>query len=168
MKDPTHYRRNLPHILEPDAPHFITCRTLGKRKLNELERDIVFKHCMAGHNFKFWLHAFVVMPTHLHLMLTPLRNQLGDSYTLAAITRGIKGASARRINQSNNVTGSLWQDESLDHVVRDKEYESTIFYIMENPVAAGLARTPDQYRWLWVNHEQPGEAVPHQFKKASD
>ncbi|MEO6119972.1 MAG: hypothetical protein ABIP12_04715, partial [Terriglobales bacterium] len=62
---------------------------------------------------------------------------------------------------------ALWQDESLDHFVRDEQYESTIFYIMENPVAAGLAKTPDQYRWLWVNDTQPGEAVPHQFKKAS-
>lgn len=120
---------------------------------------------MAGHNFKFWLHAFVVMPTHVHILFTPLRNDLGDSFTLAEITKGIKGASARRINQANNTSGSLWQDESLDSIVRDNEYDKTVFYIMENPVAAGLVNDPKHYRWLWVNDEQPGEAVPHRFMK---
>lgn len=119
---------------------------------------------MAGHNFKFWLHAFVVMPTHVHILLTPLRNESGDSYTLAEITRGIKGASARRVNQANHRTGSLWQDESLDRVVRDDAYESTILYIPGNPVAAFLVRHPKDYKWLWVNRAQPREAVPHKFQ----
>lgn len=61
--------------------------------------------------------------------------------------------------------GSLWQDESLDRVVRDNEYGSTVFYVIENPLAAGLAQRPDHYRWLWVNDAQPGEAVSHRFRK---
>jgi putative transposase len=161
---PHFYRRNLPHILEPDAPHFVTWKTLKNLRLKPVERDIVFDHCMKGHLFKFWLHAFVVMPTHVHIVFTPLRDEQGDPFTLAEIAKGIKGASARRINQRNNALGSLWQDESLDRVVRDNEYESTIFYIVENPVAAGLARVPRLYKWLWVNPAQPGEAVPHPFQ----
>jgi putative transposase len=165
VKDPYYYRRNLPHILEPDAPHFVTWNVVDGRRLSESDRDVVFRHCMAGHNFKFWLHAVVVMPTHVHVVFTPLRNDLGDSFTLAEITKGIKGASARRVNQSNGAEGSLWQDESLDRVVRNNEYGSTVFYIIENPIAAGLAKHPDHYRWLWVNDAQPGEAVPHRFRK---
>jgi putative transposase len=166
LPTPYFYRRNLPHILQPDAPHFVTWKTLEDRRLKPPERDIVFEHCMKGHLFKFWLHAFVVMPTHVHIVFTPLRAEHGEPYTLAEITRGIKGASSRRINQRNDASGSLWQDESLDRVVRDNEFEATVFYIMENPVAAGLASVPSQYKWLWVNPAQPGEAVPHHYRPA--
>jgi putative transposase len=111
------------------------------------------------------MHAFVVMPTHVHLVFTPLRDDLNDPFPLSKIMQGIKGTSARNVNLLLGQKGSLWQDESLDRVVRDNEYDSTVFYIIENPIAAGLARIPKQYRWLWVNDAQPGEAVPHHFQK---
>ncbi|HUQ49748.1 MAG TPA: transposase [Terriglobales bacterium] len=163
LKDPTHYRRNLPHILEPDAPHFVTFKTKEGFRLPEPARDIVFKHCLHDHNKRLYIHAFVIMPTHAHLLFTPLRDDFGDSYPLSKIMQGIKGTSARRVNLLLDQKGSLWQDESLDRVVRDNEYDKTVFYIIENPIAAGLAKVPDEYRWLWVNPAQPGEAVPHRY-----
>ncbi|HUS20263.1 MAG TPA: transposase [Terriglobales bacterium] len=159
------YRRNLPHILEPDAPHFVTFNTIGKFSLPEASRDTVFHHCLHDHLRRLFMHAFVVMPTHVHLLFTPLRDASGDSHSLAQIMQGIKGTSARNVNSLLGRKGSLWQDESLDRVVRDNEYEKTVFYIIENPIAARLARHPKDYRWLWVNDAQPGEAVPHRFRK---
>jgi REP element-mobilizing transposase RayT len=116
----------------------------------------VFEHCLAGNGKKFHLHSAVIMRNHVHLLLTPLRKKgTDDSFTLAEITKGIKGASSRRINQLLQKTGSIWQDESFDRVVRTEgEFESKMLYIMENPVAAGLVRSPHDYPWYWSESTQ--------------
>jgi putative transposase len=60
------------------------------------------------------LHSFVVMPNHVHVVLTPKR-------TLWEVTKWMKGASARRANLILNRTGTpFWQDESFDHWVRSQ------------------------------------------------
>ena len=55
------------------------------------------------------LHSFVVMPNHVHVLITPHR-------PLYEVTKWIKGVSARRANQLLGRTGRpFWQDESFDH-----------------------------------------------------
>ena len=64
--------------------------------------------------------------------------------------RRIKGVSARQINQLFGRRGSLWQDESFDRVLRsDEDVYKKGEYIAQNPVRAGLAQTPEDYKWLW-------------------
>ena len=47
-------------------------------------------------------------------------------------------------------TGRVWQDESFDHILRgDESLKKKIIYIMDNPVRAGLAARPGEYRWVW-------------------
>jgi putative transposase len=59
------------------------------------------------------IHAFVVMPNHVHLLLEPKTD-------LKQITRGIKGRSARACSRVLNQTGArFWQEESYDHWVRN-------------------------------------------------
>ena len=54
------------------------------------------------------LHAFVVMPNHVHLLITPME-------PLCEVTKWIKGASAREANRLLTRTGErFWQDESFD------------------------------------------------------
>ena len=91
---------------------------------------------------KFRLDAFVVMPNHLHLLFYPFVD-------LPLVIRSLKGASARRANQVLGRTGqSLWQQEWFDHWVRDaSEWERIVRYIERNPVRAGLANKPEDYRW---------------------
>jgi len=43
------------------------------------------------------MHSFVIMPTHAHLLFTPLRDEEGRPFMLAKITNGIKGASSHSI-----------------------------------------------------------------------
>ena len=88
------------------------------------------------------LHAFVVMPNHVHLLLTP-------AIPLSQITKSLKGITAKRANLALGLTGiPFWQEESYDHTVRDgREFERIRRYIESNPVRAGLARGPDEYRW---------------------
>src|SRR5438045_3702103 len=93
------YRRNLPHIQRSDAPHFITFKTRNNFQLVPDARDLAFKHCLHDNGTKLRMIAFVVMPNHIHLIFTPLRDNLGESYTLAEIMSGIKGASAHSVNK---------------------------------------------------------------------
>jgi hypothetical protein len=67
------------------------------------------------------------------------------------IMQSIKSESAHRINRHLGRKGPVWQDESFDHVLRHAEsIERAVEYLMENPVAAGLAAGPHEYRWFWA------------------
>lgn len=90
----------------------------------------------------FDMHAFVVMPNHVHLLITP-------KIPLPRIMEGLKGASARKANLILSRTGQhFWQDESFDRWVRDaKEFERVREYIERNPVSAGLVASAKQWRW---------------------
>jgi hypothetical protein len=87
----------------------------------------------------------------LHVILTPLidpKRRLIVS--LIEIMRSIKGASAREINQRLHRQGSVWQEESFDHVLRSFEnLDAKIDYLLQNPVRAGLVQEWQMYRWVW-------------------
>jgi len=104
---------------------------------------IVYNDQRLGH---YALHAFVVLPNHVHLLVTPL-------VSLAKLTRSLKGITAKRANLILSLTGTpFWQDESYDHVVRNRDQFSRIRrYIELNPVRAGLVREPEEYRWSSAN-----------------
>ena len=107
----------------------------------------------------------VVMPDHVHIIFTPLKDNEGNPFGLAEIMSGIKGASAHSINQALNRRGRVWQDESFDHVLRsDESTYSKVLYICENPVRKGLVATEDEYPWLWrewvEGAENVAQAVP--------
>jgi putative DNA methylase len=87
------------------------------------------------------LHSWVIMPNHVHLLITP-------SIQVSKITRSLKGATARQANLLLNRTGPFWQDESYDHLVRNpEEFRRIENYIIQNPVRAGLATSPEEFPW---------------------
>jgi len=145
------YRRRLPHFQKAGRPIFVTFRKELRTALPADCRDEVLSCCLRGNGTRFHLHAAVVMPDHVHLLLTPMRDLSGDVFCLVDILRGIKGASARRVNQVLESCGPVWQEESFDHVIRNEEsMREKTEYIRQNPVRRGLAKVPEEYRWLWV------------------
>jgi REP element-mobilizing transposase RayT len=107
-------------------------------------------------NFEHYvLHAFVVMPNHVHLLATP-------TLALPKLTKSLKGITSKRANIILAMTGSrFWQEESYDHLVRnEREFEKIRSYIEENPVRAGLVREANEYRWSsagWVTRGTPAD-----------
>jgi REP element-mobilizing transposase RayT len=80
------------------------------------------------------LHAATIMPNHVHLLMEPMGGN-----ALSQLMKGIKGASARKINLLTGASGQFWMDESFDHIVRSEaQYEHFAAYIRDNPVKAGL------------------------------
>ena len=103
------------------------------------------KECIMKYDgVRLKIHAVVIMPNHVHLLIEPLMK-----YSLSEILKGIKGASANEVNKILGTTGKkVWMEESYDHIVRsEKEYFHFINYIKENPTKAHL--TVDNY-WLYV------------------
>jgi REP-associated tyrosine transposase len=145
----TFYRRNLPHLQRDDKPHFVTFVTKNRWLLPDDARDIVLGCCRHDDGIKHDLQVVVVMPDHVHMILTPLVLS-GAVVSLAAIMREIKGFSARLINEKLGHPGTVWQEESFDHVLRASEaLDQKILYILENPVRRGLIDDWHNYRWIW-------------------
>ena len=115
------YRRMLPHYQKAGSPIFITFRKLLRDELNPEARSLILGCCVGGHGRKFQLHAAVVMPDHVHLILTPLIDATGWPLSLPGILKSLKGASARAVNRYMGISGPVWQDESFDHVLRNDE-----------------------------------------------
>lgn len=91
------------------------------------------------------------MPEHAHAILVPERNETGDPLPLSDVLHSIKSYTANRIQRLTSVRGHIWQDETLDHVIRKEEsLESTIEYLRMNPVRRGLVSGPEDYGWLWI------------------
>ena len=90
---------------------------------------------------RYQLHAFVVMPNHVHLLASPgvtSRQWLGP----------LKGFTAHQANRILGRHGPFWQDESYDHLIReDQEFRRVQHYIEHNPVRAGLVALPEQFPW---------------------
>lgn len=146
----TAYQRNLPHFQADGRPLFITFCTKDRWVLPETVRPAVLEHCLHDHGSKLRMHATVIMPDHVHLLFSPLRDARGDCFGLSEVMSGIKGASAHRVNRLLNRKGSLWQEESFDHVIRcDESLEERATYICNNPVRWGLVARADDYPWLW-------------------
>ncbi|MBZ5665565.1 MAG: transposase [Acidobacteriia bacterium] len=145
------YRRRLPHYQSEDRALFVTfcCGCLDP--LPETARDIVLRHCLHDQGRKAVIHAVVIMPNHVHLLLTPLRDADGNLYSLVEILQGMKGASAHSLNRALGRSGPVWQEESFDHVLRSEEsFAEKKEYIRQNPVRRGLVSRPEDYAWLWV------------------
>jgi REP element-mobilizing transposase RayT len=145
------YRRRLPHYQKDERGVFVTfcCGCLDL--LPESVRDIVLLHCLHDQGTKVVIHAAVVMPNHVHLLLTPLRDLSGNLYSLVEILQGIKSASAHSLNRALGRSGPVWQEESFDHVLRSEEsLAEKLEYVRQNPVRRGLVTRPEDYRWLWV------------------
>ena len=90
----------------------------------------------------YQLHSYVVMPNHVHLLVTPLAD-------VSKLMQSLKRFTAREGNRILGLTGqSFWQDESYDRLVRNEtEFERIANYIEMNPVKCGLAVTPEEFPW---------------------
>ncbi len=164
----TFYRRNLPHIEKDGASYFVTFSTRNDFVLPEQARTLIFDHCLFENGRKVQMHAFVVMPTHVHMLFTPLFDELGELFALAKIMNGIKGASSHSVNKLLGREGTLWEPESFDRITRsDSDFEYRMLYIVQNPIAAGLVKGPDGYPWAWRESAQPRAAAVHESSSSS-
>ncbi len=85
---------------------------------------------------KYQMRSFVVMPNHVHVLVTPL-----NGHTLSELLQAWKSVSSHRINKALGRHGEFWQKESFDHIVRnERQLERFSEYIRRNPDSIPVPR----------------------------
>ncbi len=135
----------------PDEIYFLTIVTKKRYNLfkpedhynlilNELNDIITFSN---GN-----LNAFVLLPDHLHLLLTQGERSFSD------IVKRFKRRISRQLDFKG---GELWQDRFWEHKIREEiDYSNHADYIHYNPVHHGYVKSPSDWRYSsfieYVNH----------------
>lgn len=96
---------------------------------------------------RYDLHAWVVMPNHVHVVVQPR-----PSRTLSSILKSWKTYTAVHANRLLDRVGqTFWQSESYNHCCRtDEERGLCSHYTIRNPAAAGLCAEPCDWQWSSV------------------
>jgi len=137
------------------AFYHVTSRTNNKIRVfdNKLGRKIMVSTLQkAKDKYHFLLANFCVMPTHLHLLIKP-----ENSSNLCKIIQWIKLQSAKHWNYIHGSTDHLWGHRFFSRAVKDQqEYEYVMEYIDQNPVKAGIASSPAEWKGSGAYYKSQG------------
>ena len=102
---------------------------------------------MHFHNSRYYLHAWCIMPNHVHVLVEP-------RIPLSKIVQSWKSYTGRWAMKNNvelelGVPGKcFWMREYWDRYIRSmKHYQKVVDYIHRNPVKAGLCATAENWKW---------------------
>ena len=128
--------------------YFVTFCVSERRKIfaraeaAEIARNQILAFRHAGW---YWLHAYAVMPNHVHLLL-----RLVDTGRRLGRTIGMLKSAILYRARGIGIEFS-WQSDFVDHVVREHEDASEIVeYILRNPERAGLVPQGARYEYCGV------------------
>jgi leucyl-tRNA synthetase/REP element-mobilizing transposase RayT len=96
--------------------------------------DVVAENLHHFHSASYELEGFVVMPNHVHVLVT-----LAPGEKIQGVLHSWKSFTAKKINSLLGADGTLWQDEYFDTLVRDSDHFFALRqYIWDNPKRAKL------------------------------
>jgi len=107
---------------------------------------------------RYLVHEFVVMPDHIHLLLTP-----SGEVSLEKAVQFIKGGYSHRLRRVEKI--QVWQESFTNHRIRDAEdYERHCEYVRLNPVRAGLVQGAASYPFSSAGAGVRLDAMPRGLK----
>ncbi len=126
------------------ATYFITIGAHLKRNL--FQRDGVaelmvatFLKCRDAGEFE--LHEYVVMPNHVHLLLS-----INAQQRLGLVVQVIKVGFSHSLRQNGIMVRTVWEERCHHRCVRDNnEFAECVRYIRQNPVQKGLVASAEEY-----------------------
>jgi REP-associated tyrosine transposase len=105
--------------------------------------EIVEQAFLAFDGERYRMHAWTIMPNHVHVLLSIL-----PGMPLGTIVSSWKRFTARAANRVLGREGEFWQVDYWDRFIRHEEHFSwTENYIDLNPVKAGLVAEPHLWPW---------------------
>src|SRR5271154_1435721 len=131
-------------IAQQDRYFFVTTNIAADvRGFSPSERTLILKSLsQCREKLAFKVFAYVAMPSHAHILLEPMENEL------SSVVRSFKSDSARKINYLRATNGPLGQRRFFDAICRHvKNFSENAEYIHRNPVEAGLAKQPEHWKW---------------------
>ncbi|MBK6603381.1 MAG: transposase [Betaproteobacteria bacterium] len=126
--------------------YLLTTVTQGRRPLfgdPRLARVVVRALRTLSHEGACTTNAFVIMPDHVHWLVTL------SAGSLDGLVARAKSRSAREINALRSTQGTpVWQRGFHDHALRrDEDVREVARYIVGNPVRAGIVGNARDYPW---------------------
>ncbi|HRN74894.1 transposase [Ottowia sp.] len=141
----------LPRLTVPGYPHHIIQRGNNRQPIfidpQDCERLLAELHEQAKRH-QVALHAYVLMSNHLHLLATP---ETAEGVPL--MMQGLGRAYVRWFNRCHGRSGTLWEGRYRSTLIESERYLlACMVYIDLNPVRAGIAVAPADYRWSSHSH----------------
>ncbi len=141
----------LPRLAVPGHPHHLIQRGNNRQAIfadaQDCERflaelgDLLKVHAVA-------LHAYVLMPNHVHLLATPVSKD-----SLSKLMQSLGRRYVGWFNRRHQRTGGLFEGRFRTSVIEAERYLLACSrYIELNPVRAGLVPTAESYRWSSLGH----------------
>jgi len=153
----------LTHRTAPGFTYFVTTKAWQNRALFQVpDSAAILVECLFRYRDKgaYLLHEFVVMPNHLHLLLTP-----GEETSLEKAMQLIKGGSSHEIHQQRAHKMQIWHSGFHEETVRDeRDYRNKVQYIHTNPVRARLAGRPEDWPHSSATKKSSLNAMPDRLK----
>jgi len=135
----------LARLVVPGVPHHVTQRGNRRQKTFFGEGDFalyaqLLREGCARAGTRIW--AWCLMPNHVHLILVPahedgLRAAIGEAHR----------RYTRFVNEREGWRGHLWQERFASFPMDEKWLVACARYVELNPVRAGLAGRPEEWRW---------------------
>lgn len=126
------------------ATHFLTLPTFHRKRIFQNERfgEVLTEVLMESRQrFEVLLHDYVIMPDHVHLLLT------AGGEAAATVVSGVQRKFADEITRQYGYSGEVWEPEFRDQQVKTaKDCAECTKHIHSNPVRVGFCDKPGQYR----------------------
>lgn len=141
----------LPRLVVPHQPHHIIQSGIDHQAIFRDADDFgIFLGWLreAAKQFKVAIHAYVLMPSHVHLLASP-----SDETGLARMMQWVGRHYVPYFNAKYQRVGTLWQGRYKATVIESEQYFLICSkYIELNPVRTGLAAQPEDYSWSSFSH----------------
>lgn len=132
--------------------HFVTFSCYQRKPFpDSAQARYLFEEALerARRGYRFYVTGYVVMPEHVHLLVSePERG------TLASGLQALKQSVARRLIRDGQ---HFWRPRYYDFSVwSEKKLVEKLRYFHRNPVTRGLAERPEDWAWSSFRHYLTG------------
>lgn len=154
----------------PGATYFFTVNLANRshgiliKKINILRNAIQ----ITKTRYPFKINAYVILPDHIHLMMTLPEDDRNFSIRWSMI----KSCFSQKISPYETISASrkkkreraIWQRRFWEHLIRDeKDYEQHVNYIHFNPVRHGYVNKPSHWKYSSIHHYILEKVIPEDW-----
>jgi putative transposase len=152
------------HATNTGQTYMITSSTWGRRSLfrNDRWAQLLVEMLYHYRGRAYLLHEFVIMPDHMHILLTP-------KTSLEKAVQFIKGGFSYRAKKQLGSNMEIWQKGFSDHRIRHADdYRLHRIYVRENPVRGRLCEKAEEYPYSSAHSGYELDPAPQGLKPESD
>ena len=149
----------LPRFILPDYCQHVIQRGNNRGIIFHDTGDYYFyleKLLLASEKHECRVHAYVLMSNHVHLLVTPNRED-----SISKMQQMVGRYYVQYFNRRYSRTGTLWEGRYKATLIDNEKYFLTCMrYIELNPVRANMVKYPETYPWSSYHYNALGKNDP--------